>query len=135
MKLHESQSRAHQGIVTERTQLAVRVARSIGEAVGRIGAGDRIQHECGVLHRSRERAVRIEIRPGRNDARAWYQPERGLDADDAGDLRWTAIGATVIGAECGEGHPAGHDDGRSGARAPGRTQSVAIVRVAHLSGE
>ena len=50
MQFHDSQSRAHQCVVAQRTEPPACIRRAISEAVGGIGARDGIQHQGRVLN-------------------------------------------------------------------------------------
>ncbi len=76
------------------------------------GARNRREEQRRVGHRARKWSMCVEVRPRRNHPGAWNEPERRLHPH-AGELRWDAVGATIVGAECRENQSASGRDRRA----------------------
>lgn len=135
MLLHQTQSRVDERIIAQERESARRPLCYQSQAIGGVRPGDRIEQQRRVGHGARQRAMRVEERPGGDHTGARHQSERGLHSDDAAELRRNTIGTPVVGTERGEGHATRDGDGRACTRATGCSRSGWVVRVAHLPGE
>ena len=98
-----------------------------GHRILRVRAGDQVQREREVGHRSRHRADGVVVGVERHHAGAAGQPARGADGGERRERRGVRQRVAGVGAEAERRQAGGHGGGAAAARAGGAERRVVGV--------